>query len=357
MKEILDKEQLIHDVLKLYKTSETISDQELRVQLDAAIEKSMVEITDEESRAVTILLSDLRGFTALSEKFSAYQVIQMLNNYFAAMNKIIKQYGGMIDKYMGDAVMVIFGLPNSAADDAARAVACAIEMQNAMEQVNRENNEKGFPDLFAGIGINTDYVSAGDVGSDIHSEFTVIGDGVNLASRIEAYSLRGQILISENTYDIISDDVEIGNVNSVSVKGKSVPVSLYEVAALNWQGKKLHTTKQDVRNSVRLEMQAPFLFHRLEGKEVLPEQHHGVVKDISYSGLFAVLENAIEPLSNIKFTLALSLIGGHTRDIYAKVVSVRKMEEGYGCGIEFTALDTESQQSIKKFIDQVIHGK
>lgn len=357
MKKVLDKEQLTQEILRLYKSSGSISDEQMRDQLDHIIEKSMFDLADEESRSVTILLSDLRGFTALSEKFSAYQVIQMLNNYFSYMNKIIKEYGGMIDKYMGDAVMVIFGLPQEKPDDAIRAVACAIEMQNAMEQVNRDNREKGFPDLFAGIGINTDFVSAGDIGSDIHSEFTVIGDGVNLASRIEAYSLRGQILISQNTYEIIKDAVEVGNINHVSVKGKSEPVNLYEVTGLTLDGRQLKTRKKDVRNSVRLEMDAPFLFQRLEGKEILSEQYHGVVKDMSYNGLFAVVEQAIEPMTNIRFTLALSLIGGHTRDIYAKVVSVRKVEGGFGCGIEFTTLDNESQQSIKSFIDRVIHGR
>ena len=244
---------------------------------------------------------------------------------------------------------------NSNEDAPERAISCAVEMQLAMDEVNQLNRSQGLPDLFAGIGINTGTVSAGRLGSDIHEEFTVIGDGVNLASRIESYSLRGQVLISEHSYRLVKDRIEIGSVNTVHVKGKSDLVKLYEVKAIQFE-QHLQVPEREVRSSMRVEIDTPFRFQLLDGKTVLPEFYQGLIKDISYDGIFAVVEMPIDNLSNIKFKLALSLIGGEQKDIYGKIVSVRKISGGYGCGIEFTGLDDQSRDSIKGFIDRIIEG-
>ena len=137
------------------------------------------------SSEVTILLSDIRGFTALSENYPATDIVSMLNHYFTRMNEIIHKYNGIIDKYMGDSIMVLFGVPDSDPEDVSRAVACAVEMQIAMDTVNQDNADSGLPELFMGIGVNTGSVSAGEVGSELHHEYTVIGDGVNLVSCIK----------------------------------------------------------------------------------------------------------------------------------------------------------------------------
>ena len=137
------------------------------------------------SSEVTILLSDIRGFTALSENYPATDIVSMLNHYFTRMNEIIHKYNGIIDKYMGDSIMVLFGVPDSDPEDVSRAVACAVEMQIAMDTVNQDNADSGLPEFFMGIGVNTGSVSAGEVGSELHHEYTVIGDGVNLVSCIK----------------------------------------------------------------------------------------------------------------------------------------------------------------------------
>ena len=212
------------------------------------------------------------------------------------------------------------------------------------------------PEIFVGIGINTDKVSAGQLGSEIHNEFTVIGDGVNLTSRIESYSLRGQILVSEHTYQQVQDKIKIGNINNVHVKGKANAINLYEVLGVEKDGQWLENPNREIRNAIRLSFEQPFEFNLLKGKEVVEEIIPGVIKDISYNGLFALVKKKIEVLTNIRFSLALNLIGGKTRDIYAKVVSVRQLKNGYGYGIEFTDLDAESQKSVKLFIDRIIGG-
>jgi len=196
------------------------NDQLLRHKISSLLENISNKKHQAKDCDVTILLSDIRGFTGLSESLLAIDIVNMLNNYLQQMNQIIYRYGGIIDKYMGDAIMVLFGVHESRDDDVQRAIACAIEMQIAMEQVNKENSKRGFPEFFIGIGINNGQVSFGQVGSDLHHEYTVIGDGVNLASRIESHSLRGQVLISEHSYLKAKDDINIGNINKIHVKGK-----------------------------------------------------------------------------------------------------------------------------------------
>lgn len=332
--------------------------QQLQEEIAALLKESMYPEVIEKTQEVTILLSDIRGFTAISERYTASQILQMLNLYFSYMNPIILKYGGMIDKYMGDAILVVFGEPSASPEDALNAVACAIEMQLAMDTVNHHNKTLGFPEIFAGIGLNTDTVSSGQLGTDIHNEFTVIGDGVNLASRIESHSLRGQILISQYTWERVKDAVQIGQVNQVQVKGKSQAVELLEVTSIDYHGLRLEVPRREVRSCIRLEMNTPFEFQLIKGKQVLPDYLQGTIRDLSYNGLFATANEAIAPLTNIRFTLSLNLLGGKPRDIYAKIVSARELQAGeYGYGIEFTMLDEESQQSIKNFIDRIISGK
>jgi adenylate cyclase len=292
----------------------------------------------------------------MSERYEAAQVVTILNRYFTIMNKIIIKHGGIIDKYMGDAIMALFGLPQQTADDTHLAIICAIKMQVAMDKINDENRAEGLPDLFMGIGINTGIVSAGQLGSQLHNEYTVIGDHVNLASRIESHSARGQILISDFTYQQVKDGIEIGTVNKVRLKGKSEMIPLYEVTGIHWRHHNIGVPRREIRNNVRVDINAKFPFQIIEHKEILPDVYTAQAKDISYNGIFAVLEQPIEVLTDIKLSLSLSLLGNETRDIYGKIMSVRAIEGGYGCGIEFTALDKDSEGAIKDFIDRIIES-
>jgi adenylate cyclase len=173
-------------------------------------------------RDVTILLADLRGFTAITATYPAGVVLEMLNRCFVEMSQIIVRHHGTIDKFMGDSIMVIFfGDPASPGADVRRALGCAVDMQLGMESINRRHRDSRLPELFMGIGINTGRVMAGLLGSDLYSAYTVIGEDVNLASRIEAFSLRGQILISDGTYGLCGDYAETGQPMEVFVKGRS----------------------------------------------------------------------------------------------------------------------------------------
>lgn len=221
----INKPQLIAQLVTIVKTIDiaplnVIDERVLRHQIGYAIDGSMLNMLKVENRRVTILLSDLRGFTAIAAKYSAPELMATLNRYLEKMSEIILDHGGTIDKFMGDAVMAVFGAPNEHDNDIEEAISCAIEMQIAMNGINEENEAYGIAPLYMGIGINTGEVVAGNLGSRLHSEYTVIGDQVNLASRVEVHSLRGQILLSEHTYQKTKDFIETGNINDVSVKGK-----------------------------------------------------------------------------------------------------------------------------------------
>jgi adenylate cyclase len=142
-----------------------------------------------EKRLVTIMLTDLRGFTALTESLSPVEVVEILNNYLGRMAEIISTWNGTIDEFIGDAILAFFGAPTLREDDAERAVACALEMQCAMEQVNAENRRQGLPEVEMGIGIATGEVIVGNIGSEHRTKYAAVGTPINLAARVESLAL------------------------------------------------------------------------------------------------------------------------------------------------------------------------
>jgi len=306
-----------------------------------------------ETKNISILLSDLRGFTAMAEKYSPLTVIALLNRYFSKMSKIIDSHGGMIDKFMGDSIMVLFGAKDADSTDLASILACAIEMQIAMNDINEISQSLGMANLYMGIGINTGEVVAGTLGSDVYREFTVIGDHVNLVSRVEAHSLRGQILLSEHTYELGKDFVEIGDVNEVHVKGKSRAVKMYELLAINLP-RRLEVPQREIRSSPRVEVNISLVYYMLEGKTVLSKAYEGDVIDISYGGLFIMTDQALEPFSEIKMNVSLSLMGTGTSEIYARVIHCRQINSHYESHLEFTAIDEQARKAIKGYVDKLL---
>ncbi|MEE8057112.1 MAG: adenylate/guanylate cyclase domain-containing protein [Pseudomonadales bacterium] len=306
-----------------------------------------------EFRRVTILLSDIRGFTALAETFSAMTVMELLNRYFSRMTEVIVRHGGTIDKLMGDSIMVLFGAPNTGPDDVQQAIACSVAMQQAMSEFNEQNFALDLPEMYMGIGINTGDVVAGPVGSDHYREYTVIGDEVNLTSRIEAQSLRGQILISENTYRQAKSFILVGEPNRVQVKGKKEPVCLYDLLGTT-KPRAMTVPRREVRKSPRISVNMPCYFQRLIGKQVQPEQFRGEVVDISYNGLLMASPVLLESFSEIKMVVSLQLLGTETTNIYARVIKIEPAGQEILCSLEFTSMDIAGQQTIKRFVDNMV---
>src|SRR5512138_2995830 len=151
-------------------------------------------------REFTILFADLRGFMAISDRYPAEIVLQVLNRCLVTMTQVVFSHEGTIDKFMGDSLMVRFSEAPSGKEPAQRAVACALDLQLAMDELNAHHRTGALPELYLGIGINTGPALVGTLGSELYEAHTLIGEEVNLAARIEAFSLRGQVLVSESTF-------------------------------------------------------------------------------------------------------------------------------------------------------------
>lgn len=357
----INKAKLIEQLLKLFESQQAagvpVEAAALRLQINRAIDAAMIRDREVSSRHVTILLSDLRGFTSVAEKYTTFEMVDALNRYLERMSEIIIRHRGTIDKFMGDAIMALFGAPTERADDVEAALACAIEMQIAMNDINEANKTCGMTSLHMGIGINTGEVVAGHFGSELHSEYTVIGDHVNLASRVGAHSLRGQILLSENTYRHASGYIEVGNINEVKVKGKKGAVRMYELLSTR-RPKILLAPQREIRNSPRVDVDMPVVFQVLEGKSVLPKECSGRIANISYCGMHMVSPVSIEAFSDIKIALPTSLMDDtEATEIYAKVLRVSTADETCECRIEFTYIDSRAQQLIKEFVDGAVEAE
>ncbi len=184
---------------------------------------------------VTVLFSDIRGFTSLSEKMSAEEVSVILNEYFAEMEPIITKYNGVINKFIGDAVMAIFGEPIQDINHPQNAVKCAYEMLKKVEYLREKWLFEGKPKIEIGVGINTGEVFIGNIGTETRMEYTVIGDTVNLASRIESYNkvYRTNLLVSSSTYEHITDIADVIKISEVQIRGKAKKMNIYEVLRID----------------------------------------------------------------------------------------------------------------------------
>ncbi len=184
-----------------------------------------------EKRNATILFSDVRGFTTISERLSPEALVTLLNSYLTPMTDIVYKYDGTLDKYIGDAIMAIFGAPVTYTDHAKRACFVCVEMLEKLKELQVGWRADGVPELDIGIGLNTGMVSAGNMGSSQRFDYTVMGDNVNLASRLEGINKQygTNIIISESTYEAAKEDVHVREMDLVRVKGKKEPVKIFEL--------------------------------------------------------------------------------------------------------------------------------
>jgi adenylate cyclase len=181
------------------------------------------------NQTVTVLFADIRGFTALSERENPEKVVGLLNRYFSAMTDIIFDHGGTLDKYIGDGLMAIFGAPTATPEDALNAVKAAVTMQKRITTLNEELRVDGMEQIAVGIGLHTGEATIGYIGSDKRSEYTAIGDTVNLASRLESNAAGGQILISEATSTASGNLIPVNTREPLTVKNRVQPVDVFEV--------------------------------------------------------------------------------------------------------------------------------
>jgi PAS domain S-box-containing protein len=299
-------------------------------------------------REITILTSDIRGFTARSNQLPPEQVIKIINLYLGVMTDVIQEYQGTIDEFMGDGILILFGAPIVRQDDPERAVACAVAMQLAMQKVNKQIEMWGFAPLEMGIGINTGEVVVGNIGSEKRTKYGVIGNEVNLTYRIESYTTGGQIFISETTLKKVSNIVKISSEKQVTPKGIKQPINIYEVEGMGGKYNLYFHHEEEVLWPLLEEI--PLLYTLVEEKDVNNHQFRGKLSKLSAKRALMrcdVEKNLIpQSLSNLKINLFLSKQSAASEDIYAKVLS--KAVDENSLYIQFTSLPTKIRTQLAK---------
>jgi len=196
-----------------------------------------------DKKNLSVMFSDIRGFTSISEKLSPEKLVQLLNEYLTAMTNIVFKYDGLLDKYIGDAIMAVFGAPLDQPDHARRACLTAVEMMAELRRLQTKWATEGWPEINIGIGVNTGDMVVGNMGSEMRFDYTVMGDSVNLASRLEGTNKEygTNIIVSEFTHESVKDEFFCRELDAVRVKGKKLPVRIFELLGeqkgkAQWQG-------------------------------------------------------------------------------------------------------------------------
>ena len=315
--------------------------------VDAVLESPSGLLMGGEKRKLTMMMTDLRGFTSLSERLPADRVVKLLNRYLAAMVPVIKEYQGTIDEFIGDAIFVLFGAPVWHEDDAERAVACAVAMQIAMEELNAENREDDLPEVEMGIGIHTGQVVLGNIGSPERMKYGVVGSNVNLTSRIQACTTGGQILVSETTRQELGSKLRIGKEMEVRAKGVEHPVLLFEVLGIGGRHKLALGEAVDVL--VELPEEIPILYEVVESSQVGGALSRGVLTKVSRKTAEARLVGSVPPLSNLKLHIIAADGTQIPGSVYGKVLGALP-GIGNGATIRFTSIPPEIETFLRGLV-------
>lgn len=274
-----------------------------------------------EKRLVTVLMSDLRGFTSLCERLTPEMAVRLLNRYLEQMTEVIQDYRGVVVEFIGDAIIVLFGAPVSAPDDAQRAVACALAMQQAMPALNAKSRASELPELAMGIGLHTGEAIIGNIGSQRRLKYDVIGHTVNLAARIESYSVGGQVLISTQTLDACGGVVQIAGEFQAQPKGVREPIMIYRIDAIGGAFNiSLPTTEAD--HTIWCDLNPPLAveFAMVEGKHLCGPRYRGELVRLGTRGAWVRAPRGFRPLTQLQCLLCGEDGSPLKEVIYARVI-------------------------------------
>lgn len=262
---------LLHQILGKYFSDEVV---------DVILEQPEGVAIGGEKRTLAVMMADLRGFTALSERLSADIVVAILNHYLEEMTEVILRYGGTIIEFIGDAILTVFGAPLTAEHATDDAIAAAIEMQNRMESVNRYNTEHGYPEIEVGIGIHAGEAFIGNIGSEQFMRYNVIGQVVNICSRIQTYSIGGQVLVSEQTKQYLDGDWELYKDFEISMKGIHERLAVCDVKAITGLHQ-VSITEKETEKMFVLEDPMEANLYLMQGKSVIKASVKGKIEGLS----------------------------------------------------------------------------
>jgi len=301
-----------------------------------------------ETRKVTLLMSDLRGFTQLADRIPPDRVVRLLNNYLGTMVDVLLSFQGTIDEFIGDAILAIFGAPVQREDDTLRAIACAVEMQRAMERVNEFNRREGLPVVEMGIALHTGEVVVGNIGSDKRAKYGVVGSPVNLTARIESYTVGGQILVSDRTRREGGADLSVGAEVVVQMKGFEKPVSAWDVRGVGGDFNLFLPMREEALVALRGPL--PVRFATISGQRVDGPESEGLLVRLSMKEAEIEARERPEAFRNLRLRFVArdgSTIAG---EVYGKVSTPKVTTKGFG--LRFTSLPPE----IRSFLETVLAG-
>ena len=301
-----------------------------------------------ETRHVTMLMADLRGFTALTERLTPQQALAFLNRYLERMVDTVMAYDGDIDEILGDGIFVVFGAPIQRPDDARRAVACAVSMQLAIHEMNGQQRLEGLPEMDMGIAIHTGDVVVGNIGSQRRTKYAAVGSHVNLTSRIESYTIGGQILISENTRRAIPSLLQIQGHMKIEPKGVSEPLTVYDIRGIDGSYN-LHLPAVD-EPLATLDAAISLRYSVLEEKFVGRTVFQGQLVKLSAKGGQIDASWPAPPLSNLKIWLVSDNGDDVPGELYAKVIDTpHGADEGFE--VRFTSVSPAASAYLQQVLD------
>jgi adenylate cyclase len=299
-------------------------------------------------RTVTILMSDIRGFTTLSETLDPEIMVQLLNRYLERMSKIILYYDGIIDEIIGDSILGVFGVPEKNETDPERAVACAVAMQHALDDLNNTFIREGYPPFEMGIGINTGSVVVGNIGSEVRMKYAVVGSAVNNAARIESNTVGGQVLIGESTYNLIKELVTCEDPQAFMMKGVKRPLVAYSVKQIGPP----YNLELKVRDVVEagVPMNLAFRCWKVEDKKISNRSLSGETLMLSENSITASIMPPLIPFTDIKLVFDFCVDAHCFEDIYAKVLSVEERAGKTVHRLQITAIDQKDRDILDRWM-------
>jgi adenylate cyclase len=299
-----------------------------------------------EKREITLLMSDLRGFTALAERLEPGDVVALLNHYLSAMVELIQQRGGTIDEIIGDAILVVFGAPLAMQDAAQRAVRCALEMQQAMGQVNDHNREMSWPEIEMGIALHTGEVVVGNIGSTKRSKYAVVGRTVNLTGRIESFTIGGQVLVSPSLIRAADRGLILGN--EVTVHAKGMPEPLRCRVLLGHEDHPELAIEEEETTCPTLDKPVPFHYVRLSEKHLDETMQPATLVGLSHRRAVIETPDPLPNYANIMLRFEAETGGEEAPELYAKVIRLFDDSENRYL-IHFTSVPPGMRVRLQRF--------
>jgi adenylate cyclase len=296
-----------------------------------------------ERRTVTVLMADLRGFSAHAERLPPEEVMALLNLYLSSMTEVIAEAGGTIDEFLGDAILVLFGAPLPRPDHARAALRCALRMQQAMEDVRDRLAAQGLPRVEMGVGVHTGEAVVGNIGSERRAKFGAVGRSVNLAARIEGLTAGGQVLVSADALAMIGEPVDVEDTFEFQPKGEPEPIVVHAVRGMGGaDGPELPELTADLRP---LQPPLPLALTPFDGKRLAGDARRGEIVRLSRRAAEVRLAGGLELRGDVQLQLPCERPGEPLPILYAKVVAAPEGDGG-AWRLRFTWVPPETARRI-----------